>query len=380
MRYTFGMHSTEKVALCRFQGVHEHSALARWFPPPSMLVPPSVGIDISDSSVKWISLSPAECGWHLAACGAQDLPGGTVSGGAVKNVGELSKSLKKVREKTGMCVAHAALPEELGYVFSMHVPDVSDRRQVLTAVEFELEGRVPITAEQSEYDFDVITRHSGSTEAEIGVTVFPREIVDQYEEAFKLAGMELASLELEARSIARSVLPVESREVVLLADFGRARTGIAIIKNRVPIFTSTVSVGGDMITKLVMENLSVDEKQAEEYKNEFGVSKTDEKKLFELMMGTAAALSDEIARHYRYWDTKKNEEGERVTSVARLVLAGGSANLKGLPAYIAARVQAPAERAQVWQNVCSFDDYIPPIDKHRGLGFATAIGLALRGV
>jgi Tfp pilus assembly PilM family ATPase len=59
---------------------------------------------------------------------------------------------------------------------------------------------------------------------------------------------------------------------------------------------------------------------------------------------------------------------------------GGSANLKGLADYIAGRAQAPCERGNVWRNVASFDEYIPPIDKRRSLQYATAIGLALRGL
>ena len=100
----------------------------------------------------------------------------------------------------------------------------------------------------------------------------------------------------------------------------------------------------------------------------------------EIVSGTASALSDEVLRHYRYWDTRRNEHGERMTPVGRVILVGGSANLKGLPDYIAGRVQAPAERGEVWRHVASYDDYIPPVDRQHSLQYATAIGLALRGL
>jgi hypothetical protein len=35
------------------------------------------------------------------------------------------------------------------------------------------------------------------------------------------------------------------------------------------------------------------------------------------------------------------------------------------------------EVADVWQNVFSFDDYIPPINKTDSLDFVVAIGLAI---
>ena len=100
----------------------------------------------------------------------------------------------------------------------------------------------------------------------------------------------------------------------------------------------------------------------------------------DVLLGSESALADEVVRHYQYWDTRRNERGERVTPIECVLLVGGSANLKGLPSYIAARVQASAVRPNVWRHVCSFDTYIPPIDRRKSLQYATAIGLALRGV
>ena len=67
-----------------------------------------------------------------------------------------------------------------------------------------------------------------------------------------------------------------------------------------------------------------------------------------------------------------------MSPVERVVLVGGNANLKGLTDYISGRIQARAERANVWQNVATFDEYIPPIAKQKSLQYATAVGLALR--
>jgi Tfp pilus assembly PilM family ATPase len=65
--------------------------------------------------------------------------------------------------------------------------------------------------------------------------------------------------------------------------------------------------------------------------------------------------------------------------VGRVLLVGGSANLEGLPSFIAAKVQTVVDRGNVWNNVATFDSYIPPIDFRTSMQYATAIGLALRG-
>jgi len=363
------------------KGAVAHSAFSRWFPTPGAISPYGAGVDISDSSLKWMSLKTAERGWEVDAHLEIPLEAGIVEGGVVRDEKRLGIAISKLRkEVNGGESVHAALPEEVAYVFNMDVQDAHNREQVLNIIEFELEGRVPLKANKAVYDYDIVEMHPDGNGAEVGVTVFPRDVVEGYVSAFIYSGLRLLSLEIEARSIARSVVSKENDGVVLVADFGRARTGIAILKRGVPIFTSTVSVGGDAMTRVIVEKLGVDEHAADTFKNENGIAPGGDLKVLEAISGTAAALADEITKHYQYWDTKRNEHGERVTPVERVILCGGSSNLKGLPEYIATRVHASTERANIWKNVCSFDDYIPPIERNYSLGYATAVGLALRSV
>lgn len=357
--------------------------LALWFPTPSVLMPRAAGIDISDASIKWLVLAPLKDGYRVQSFGDLPLPGDAVVGGVIQNIEALAEVLREVKNRLGgITLAHAALPEEAAYVFEMHVPEKTSHEQVLRMIEFEFEGRVPIPPSAAVYDFDVILAHDDGQGEEIGVVVFPRDLAEDYVAAFDAAGITLLSLEIEARSIARAVsscLPDEP--ITLLVDFGRARTGFAVLKRGIPIFTSTVEVGGDVVTRTLMEKLSLSAEDAEKFRNEEGLRAGGDAKSkgTEAIVGTASALADEVARHYHYWDTRRNERGERMTPVGKVVLVGGSANLKGLTDYIAARVQAPTEVADVWRHVASFDTYIPPIDRRRSLQYATAAGLALRG-
>jgi Tfp pilus assembly PilM family ATPase len=211
--------------------------------------------------------------------------------------------------------------------------------------------------------------------------VFPKELAESYAEAFSIAGISLLSLEVEASSVARAVSDGEvEAPVTLLVDFGTLRTGFAVLKRGIPIFTSTVTLGGESIDKAIVAKLSLSPEELETFKNEEGLFAKGGKNspAVEILAGTVAALSDEIARHYHYWDTRRNDKGERMTPVERIYLLGGGANLKGIGDYIAGRVQVECIRPNVWQNVCSFDEYIPPIGRRDSLRFATAIGLALR--
>ena len=358
--------------------------LARAFPTPKFLLPPAAGVDVSDTSIKWLVLEPGTRGYRIASYGDQRLTEGIMVRGIIQDMDSFVDALKELRHKLGhVARVHAALPEEAAYVFSMNVPSGSSREQTLSLIEFEFEGRVPISPSGAVYDFDVIEERGEGGSREISVTVFPRDLSESYAIAFSRAGFELASLELEASSIGRAIstgLPGEP--VTLVVDFGRARSGFAVLKRGIPIFTSTVEIGGDAITRALEKELSLSGPDIVTFKNEQGLMAdlSGKKAGIESIIGTASALAGEILRHYNYWDTTRNESGERVTPVGRVVLVGGSSNLKGLADYVTARVQAKVELGDIWHRMFSFDDYIPPIDSRLSLEYATAAGLALRSL
>ena len=355
--------------------------LTRAFPMPAYLYPHAAGVDISDASVKWLVLSQ---NGGIVSWGEEPLAVGIVKGGIIQDVAALAATLRLVKKRLGgISHAHAALPEEAAYVFSMHVPEGTKYEQALEMIEFEFEGRVPIPPAAAVYDFDIILRHDDGVGEEIGVAVFPLDLAQSYYDSFEAADMRLVSLELEARSIARAAVAASSDQpTTFLVDFGRERTGFAVVKYGVPIFTSTVEVGGDAITRALTQSLKLSEADAVTFRNEEGLAPKDplQSAGVEAAAGTAAALSDEIARHYHYWDTRRNDRGDRLSPLGKIVLVGGSANLHGLPEYIAGRVQAPAEIADVWQHIVNYDTYIPPIDRRHSLQYATAAGLAMRSV
>jgi len=75
--------------------------LARWFPTPQFLLLRAAGIDISDSSVKWIVITPDENLHKVQSYGSEPLAEGVVVDGAIRNMEALVEILKRVRSKLG---------------------------------------------------------------------------------------------------------------------------------------------------------------------------------------------------------------------------------------------------------------------------------------
>src|SRR3989338_8957171 len=230
-------------------------AFSRWFPTPQLLVPRSAGVDISDASIKWIVIIPHAEGKRVLSFGSQALAPGIVVEGTIRDESALADALRQVRIGLGpISCAHAALPEEAAFVFNMHVPEKSEREQVLRMIEFELDGRVPISPLDAVYDFNIIEEHDDGAREEIGVVVFPRELAESYVRVFDGAEIELLSLEVEARSIARAISSDRADEPITLSvDFCLELSGFSLFNYGIPIFTSTVAVGGGPISRALVE-------------------------------------------------------------------------------------------------------------------------------
>lgn len=357
------------------------SVLARAFPPPASLDLRAAGIDISDASVRWVVLDGERGSARVRSHGEEKLPEGVVVQGAIRDIPALTDVLHKIKAKLGnISNAHAALPEEAAYVFTMHVPADEGRDQILRMIEFELGDRVPIPPTEAVYDFDIVTAYDGDEGAEIAVAVFPRSAAEAYVTAFEGAGITLLSLEVEAYSIARAIHMDDDPPVTLLADFGRTRTGFALLKRGVPIFTSTVEIGGESAAPILAKALALSPEELEKFKDEEGLRAKADSPGLNALVGTASAFADEVARHYHYWDTHRDSHGERSTPVDQVVIVGGASNMNGIADYVARRVHATTTRGDIWRNVCSFESYIPPIDYRTSLQYATAVGLALRAI
>ena len=100
--------------------------------------------------------------------------------------------------------------------------------------------------------------------------------------------------------------------------------------------------------------------------------------MFLTLMSTVSILKDEINKHYVYWNTHLDQDGEKRPKIEKVLLCGGDSNLAGFTDYLLSGLKTEIELANAMVNVNTFNHYIPEIEFSDSLSYATAIGLALR--
>ena len=340
---------------------------------PKILRVPAVGVDVSDTTIKIVELERDRKGIHLKKFADKKIAPGIVEAGEIKKPKELAKALAEIRKKYNITSAHASLPEERAYLFEATFARLGEQN-LRDIIEFHLEENVPISPAEAVFDYDVIEVMSGG-KVRVGVSVMPIELVEKYSEAFRGADIWLESLEVEAQSIVRSVIPETDNVAHMVADFGRTRTGVAIASERIVRFTSTIEVGGDHLTDVLVKGLGISNRaDAEKLKEDNGLHQEQES-VNENLLKVLGNFKDELERHMRFWETHHHAKHNKVEKV---VLCGGNATVPGVREYLSSKLGVSVVVPDVWMNVLDINEELPPIRKGDSLSFATAIGLALK--
>ncbi|MBI4120898.1 MAG: pilus assembly protein PilM [Parcubacteria group bacterium] len=354
-----------------------------YFPPPKFLLMPSVGLDISDRSIRFAELKSADGHLELGRFGERVLPEGIVVEGAIKNPPALQTELLRLEREFALSFVRVALSEEQSYLVKVQIPRVA-KRDMYSTVELQLEQHVPLSPKDAIFDYSIITcGDEGARKKahvhDLGLAVMQRKSVEEYANLFATTGIIPLSFELEAHALARALLRPGDCKTYMIVDLGATRSSVSIIAEGVVRFTATLRVGGNMLTEIIARKMRLDWETAKRYKETRGLSHGNkEDELFTTLEPIVSLLRDEIQRHYIYWHTHQNREATKGMQEAEILLCGGEANVPGLPEYLSSTLHMKVELGNPWKNVASTEEYLPPISQNHALRYVTAIGLALR--
>lgn len=351
------------------------------FPTPEFLRMPSVGLDVSDKSVRFLGFTYDGKKLKISQHADKKIESGIVESGKIKDEAKMKEVLASLKKEYNLQFVRVALPEEQAYLFKMTVPLVK-KTELRESILLQLEEYVPIKAADSVFDYEIIKE--GADSYDLQVSVIPTSVAESYVSIFTESGLMPISFEIEAQAIARAMIKGGDMGTYMIIDFGQSRTGISIVSGGAVAFTSTVDIGGFLITQSIAKELSLTTKEAEDIKRKNGLIKDKDastgkegKEVFSVILNVIATLRDEINKHYIYWHTHKESEGTSVRKIEKIILCGGDSNLPGLPDYLARSMRVNVELGNVWVNVYGEDGGVPEISFKDSLTYATAVGLAL---
>ena len=175
--------------------------------------------------------------------------------------------------------------------------------------------------------------------------------------------------------------------VLVLGGTGEARRlATALVDDGVDVLSSLagrvadpllppgeVRIGGEAMTRSIVQRLSVDEAQADGFKTKFGLDAT---KLDGTVVSSLTPVVDsilqEVDRSRKYYHTELGG-----SEVAHCILCGGVSDLPGLAAYVSQRLNISVQMGNPWAEV-NFPAQIQSQLFQVAQGYSIAVGLAMR--
>jgi type IV pilus assembly protein PilM len=367
-----------RVPLPHFSIKNFNKQLLSAFPAPAFMSPLAAAIDISESSVKYLSLIRKGALYVPDTFLQVALPEGVIKAGEIVKPEQLAQTLKGISVRVGGGEVYLSLPEEFAYLYPITISGNQNTEQMKTAVEFSLSEHVPLPAQQIVYDSTLIPNGSEKGRA-LSVTAYDAKKSEAYIAAATSAGFFVRAVETEVHAAARACVPLGDVGTTLVFDIGRTRTGITAVLNGIPVSTSTIAEGGKCTTEALLGITGNDIQKAEQLKIEHGLALADMHS--EVREPLEACLSTWMA-HIRDYIQFLNQAGagaEVVTpQVSKVFLCGGESAVPGFSAYVSKELGMTVEVGDVWSKLFSYNEYIPSISKPTSLRLATAVGLVLR--
>ncbi len=340
---------------------------------------PAVGFDISGDALRFIELDRNRHGiLEVTRFATRIFPLGIISEGHVRDKKKLRDAIKLLAQEHKLAFANISLPEEQAYLANMRIPRVAPQ-DVHETIELRLEEHVPISGVDAVFDF-VVVGESGSRRQEnmdVVASVLPRVVVEEYLDIFSGTGITPKAFEFESQAMARALVPRGDNGTFLVVDIGKMETNIFVAANGVVQFSASLDIGGHYMTQAIERALKVTHEEAEALKVLHGLVGGEKAEDVHLaVLPVVSDLRTRLMRHYSYWQT---HHGEKVGgNIERVLITGGGANLRGITEFLGMELEVKAIIANPWVNVCSFEQYVPPLTMRESHGYSAAIGLALR--
>jgi len=350
----------------------------------SFVAPSYLGVDIGTASIKIAEIVRTEGQWPKL-----------VNYGILESYGHLERinsaiqttSLKMAEKETaaflktlikrmgvGTKEAVASVPTFSSFITLLETPVMSEI-DTAKAMTYQIQQYVPLPREEVEIEWIKVGEREDETQKkrkqQILLILIPKEIIQKYQNIFKLAGLNLKFLEIESLSLARALIG-ELPETTLIADIGAFYTNIALIDNGFLKYNAHTDFAGNSLTRAIANGLNISVRRAEEIKKQQGLlGGVGEHELSTLAFPFLDAIIGEINRASNICEKNYG------LKIKKIILAGAGANFSGIAEYFEKNIGLTVSVANPFSRL-NYSPAIEPAIKELGPTLSVAIGLALK--
>lgn len=287
---------------------------------------------------------------------------------------KLAQAIAQLVKQAGVSSKNVVVGIPSSKVFTT-VADVErlSASELAKSVPFQADALIPTPLAESKVDWALIgDSPADKTKQEILLSSVPNKFVEERLDMLESIGLNVIAFEPDNLAMARALALPDAKPQLLL-DVGRRSSDLVVVFDNIPHLTRSIPTGVEAIVRAAVQNLNVDEKQAEQFVFKFGLSKDKlEGQVFQAINGTIDLLTTEIEKSIKFFQTRYNG-----TNIERIVVTGGASVIPEFPLYLANKFGLNVEIGDAWRNVGFSPDRQNELSAISNQ-FGVAVGLAER--
>jgi type IV pilus assembly protein PilM len=326
------------------------------------------GLDIGSSEIKALEVQKVDQGFKLKHFAAMPIQG--------KDSVEVIKAVIKEAGIKSTAEVNVALPESEVYTRIVSTPKLSET-ELASSIQYEAEQYVPVPLAEVELFHQVLDASEiaqDEKKMKVLLIAVTKERLKRLTSILDNAQLIPKSLETELFSLQRVFTDVNKTQLLLSINY--KTTDMMIMTKGLPLFLHSMASGSMAMTRTLMNELSLSEEQAEQYKRTYGIRGD----LLEgKVAGLLAPLVNEVVSQIKKAMVYLNQQGFS-KQPEQLVLTGGGALLPGLSAYLVKATNMEVVVGNPFRQFVETEELTKLITAKNNPQLAAVTGLAIKGL
>lgn len=248
--------------------------------------------------------------------------------------------------------------------------------ELAKTIKFQADSLIPTPLAESKIDWALIGDSPvDKTKVEVLLSSVANDYIEQRLDMLEMIGLNVIAFEPDGMALTRALLQADATGARMVLDIGNKTTDLVIVINGIPRLTRSIATGSEAIIRSAMQNLNIDEAQAQQFIYKFGLSKEKlEGQVFQAISSTIEILTSEIEKSIKFFNSRYAG-----LPIEQLVVTGSASVIPEFPLFLANKLGLNVEIGNAWRNVAY------PRDRQNELlsianQFSVAVGLAERQV
>lgn len=333
------------------------------------------GLDIGTSAIRIVQLRNSGSVKSLVRYGSIDIDSNIALSESKADQQKLAQIIRQLVRDAGITTTNVAVGIPSSKVFTtVEDFDRLSNSELEKSIRFQADSLIPIPINEAKIDWALLgDSPKDHTKIEVLLTSVPNEYVEARLDLLESIGLNVIAFEPDNIALARSMIASEATMPQMVIDIGSKSSDIVIVMNGAPRLTRSIPTGSDAIVRAAMQNLSIDETQAQQFVFKFGLSQDKlEGQIYNAILGTIEIIMSDIEKSIKFFQTRQEN-----ATLDRVIVTGGASALPEFPLYMANKLGLNVEIGSSWRNVAfptERQNELIAVSNH----FGVAAGLAER--